>query len=141
MDTGAMSPTVVTHISGEKFSIRIRDHEIVVDQTVAGGGDDSAPTPLELLGASLGSCIAFYMRRFLETRAFPSSDLRVEVSHTRDRNPSRIDAFQVRVVLPPDIPAKYLPMIERVLDTCPAHATLGMGAKIDVEFLEPAMSA
>jgi uncharacterized OsmC-like protein len=138
MDTGIPAPTVVTHLGGEKFSIRIRSHEIIVDQTVRGGGDDSAPTPLELLGASLGSCIAYYIRQFLHTRSLPSADLRVEVSNTREKNPSRIDAFQVKVILPADIPARYMPMIERVLETCPAHNTLGMGAKIDVEFLEPA---
>lgn len=140
MDTGIPTPTVVTHLDGEKFSIRIRSHEIIVDQTVKGGGEDSAPTPLELLGASLGSCIAFYVRRFLATRELPSHELRVEVSSTRDQHPSRIDAFQVKVTLPPDIPQKYLPMIERVLESCPAHNTLGMGAKIDVAFLEPALT-
>lgn len=140
MDTGTQTPTVVTHLGGEKFSIRIRSHEIVVDQTLRGGGDDSAPTPLELLAASLGSCIAYYMRKFLETRGLPSHDLRVEVSTTREKNPSRIDAFQVSVTLPPEIPEKYLPMMERVLETCPAHNTLGMGAKIDVAFLEPAVT-
>ena len=138
MDTGTPTPTVVTHLFGEKFSIQIRSHEIFVDQTIAGGGDDTAPTPLELLGASLGSCVAFYVRRFLKTRELPSDELRVEVSHTRGMNPSRIDAFQVQVTLPPDIPEKYLPVIERVLDTCPALNTLGTGAKIDVAFLEPA---
>jgi len=137
MDTGTLQPTVVTHVDGEKFAIRIRSHEIMIDQTIRGGGDDSAPTPLELLGASLGGCIAYFMRRFLVTRGLPSDGLQVEVANTRAMNPSRIDAFQVKVTLPPDIPQKYMPMIERVLDTCPAHNTLGMGAKIDVEFLEP----
>jgi uncharacterized OsmC-like protein len=137
MDTGIPQPTVVTHVDGEKFAIRIRSHEIIVDQTIRGGGEDSAPTPLELLGASLGSCIAFFVRRFLVTRELPCDGLQVDVSHTRATNPSRIDAFQVKVTLPQDIPQKYMPMIERVLETCPAHNTLGTGAKIDVEFLEP----
>lgn len=137
MNTGAGTPTVVTHLGGEKFSIRIRSHEIVVDQTIAGGGNDSAPTPLELLGASLGSCIAFYVRRFLRTRGLPDN-VSVEVSHTRAQNPSRIDGFVVTVRLPGDIPEKHMHLVERVLEACPAHNTLGMGAKIDVEFLEPA---
>lgn len=140
MDTGIPTPTVVTHLDGEKFSIRIRSHEIIVDQTVKAGGEDTAPTPIELLGASLGSCIAYYVRRFLETRNLPSHQLRVEVTNTRAKNPSRIDAFQVKVTLPPDVPERYLPMVERVLEICPAHNTLGMGAKIDVEFLEPALA-
>lgn len=137
METGPCTPTTVTHLSGEKFSIRIRSHEIIVDQTIAGGGDDSAPTPLELLGASLGSCIAFYVRRFLHARGLPD-DVSVDVSHSRAQNPSRIDEFLVNVRLPAGVPGHYMQLVERVLATCPAHNTLAMGAKIGVTFLEPA---
>ena len=137
MDTGPGSPTVVTHLNGEQFSIRIRTHEILVDQTIKGGGNDAAPTPLELLGASLGSCIAYYVHKFFHTRGLPSDELRVEVTNTRATNPTRIDSFAVKVILPADIPEKYMPLLNRILETCPAHNTLGLGAKIDVEFLEP----
>lgn len=138
MDAGRSTPTIVTHVRGEQFSVRIRSHEIVVDQTIAAGGNDSAPTPLELLGASLGSCVAFYVHKFFHARGLPAGDLRVEVTNTRAKNPSRIDSFNVKVVLPADIPEKYMPLLERVLESCPAHNTLGMGAKINVEFLEQA---
>lgn len=138
MDTGHRTPTVVTYLDGEKFSIRIRSHEIVVDQTIAAGGSDSAPTPIELLGASLASCIAYYVHHFFHTRGLPSGDLKVEVTNTRAKNPTRIDSFQVKVTLPADVPEKYMPLLDRILETCPAHNTLGMGARIDVEFLEPA---
>ena len=96
--------------------------------------------PLELLGASLGSCIAYYVHHFFHARGLPADDLKVEVSNTRAKNPTRIDSFQVKVTLPADVPEKYMPLLNRILETCPAHNTLGMGARIDVEFLEPALS-
>ena len=64
LQDAASHATVVTHVSGERFAIQIRSHQIMVDQTLAGGGSDSAPTPIELLGASLGSCVAYYVRHF-----------------------------------------------------------------------------
>ena len=71
MVKNSSTPTVVTHVSGVKFAIQIRSHEILVDQTLKGGGTDSAPTPLELLGAALGSCVAYYLLTMV-SRAFSS---------------------------------------------------------------------
>jgi len=135
-------PTVVTHAGGQKFSIQIRSHEILVDQTVRGGGEDTAPTPIELLGAALGSCIAYYVRQFLRTRELPVEGLRVEVVQNRGANPPRVEEFLVRVMLPPAIPRKYLPMIEHVIHSCPAHNTLSMGSSVSVtrEIPEPALT-
>jgi putative redox protein len=137
MVKNSSTPTVVTHVSGEKFNIRIRSHEILVDQTLKGGGTDAAPTPLELLGASLGSCIAYYMHHFFHTRGLPADDLVVSVSHRSAGNPTRIEAFEVNVTLPSDVPQQYMPLLQRVIDACPAHNTLAIGASIAVTFVEP----
>jgi uncharacterized OsmC-like protein len=135
------TPTVVTFNSGSQFSIRIRTHEITVDQTLAGGGLDSAPTPIELLGASLGSCIAYYVHRFFHTRGLPSDDIRVEVTSHQVANPSRIESFDVRLHLPSDIDPKYVPLLDRVVHSCPAHNTLILGANVNVEYVTPVLEA
>lgn len=131
------TPTVVTHVSGVKFAIKIRSHEILVDQTLNGGGADSAPTPLELLGASLGSCIAYYVHQFFHTRGLPADGIVVAVSHRSTSNPTRIESFDVKVTLPAEVPQHYMPLLKRVIDICPAHNTLSMGAQIGVTFVEP----
>lgn len=141
IDTCRPSPTVVTHVSGERFAIRIRSHEIMVDQTLNGGGEDSAPTPIELLGASLGSCIAYYVHHFYHTRGLPSEGLRVEVVQRSAANPSRVEDFTVTLRLPSEIPPRYMPLLERVLAACPAHNTLTRGAKVFVKIEQPALLA
>ena len=137
MVKNSSTPTVVTHVSGVKFAIQIRSHEILVDQTLKGGGTDAAPTPLELLGASLGSCIAYYIHHFFHTRGLPADDLVVSVSHRSGASPSRIEAFEVNVTLPSEVPPQYMPLLQRVIDACPAHNTLSTGASIAVTFVEP----
>ena len=134
LPTGYGEPTVVTHVDGVRFAIQVRTHEILVDQTVRGGGLDSAPTPIELLGAALGSCIAYYVRQYLKTRDLPTDGLRVEVAQRKGSNPSRVEEFVTRVILPPGISDEYLPIVERVVHTCPAHNTLRMGANVEVSF-------
>lgn len=39
---------VVAHHGGDRFRASIRGHEVLVDQPVAAGGEDTAPTPTEL---------------------------------------------------------------------------------------------
>lgn len=131
------SPIVVTHDCGVRFAVRIRSHELFVDQTVNGGGSDSAPTPIELLGASLASCIAYYVHHFFHTRGLPADGIRVEASQTSARDPHRVESFSVTVFLPADIPDRYLPLIHRVIDACPAHNTLAMGATVAVKIAAP----
>lgn len=127
----AHAPMVVTHEGGLKFATDIRGHTLIVDQP-AGVGNDEGPMPLELLGASIGTCVALYVQQFCETRGLPYEGMRVEVQQIGARNPSRVGTFDVRVVLQDEIPEEYASMLERVARSCPAHNTLVHGSEVAV---------
>ena len=130
------SPMVVTHLGGARFAADIRGHRLIVDQP-APTGDDSAPMPLELLGASLGTCVALYVQRFLASRGLPYDGMRVEVGQRGAANPGRIGEFIVRVVLAEPLPPHHAELLERVARSCPAHNTLAHGAGIDIRLEIP----
>lgn len=124
-------PMVVTHEGGLKFVTDIRGHRLVVDQP-AGVGNDEGPMPLELLGASVGTCVALYVQQFCEARGLPYAGMRVEVQQIGARNPGRVGTFDIRVVLQEAIGEEYAGMLERVARSCPAHNTLVSGAEVAV---------
>jgi putative redox protein len=126
------SPIFVTHDAGLRFTAAVRSHLITVDQPVRGGGEDHGPSPIELLGASLGTCVALYVQQFCVARHLPYEGLRVEVTQHGAANPNRVGSFTVRVILGGEIPSHYLAMLERVAQSCPAHNTLVHGAEVDV---------
>lgn len=126
------APIVIVHDSGVRFDVQIRSHRLVVDQTIRGGGDDAGPEPIELLGAALGSCIAYYIHQFCRARSLPCTGLVVSVEQQMADAPRRIAKFEVRVSLPTAFPERYLEAIERVVRTCPAHNTLASGARIEM---------
>lgn len=128
------NPIVVTHEGGVQFAAQVRAHRLVVDQPVAGGGADAGPAPIELLGASLGTCVALYVQQFCESRGLPHDGMRVEVEQSGAPNPNRIGRFVVRVVLPAELPQHQAAMLERVARSCPAHNTLERGAEVAVVF-------
>ncbi|MDX1674411.1 MAG: OsmC family protein [Longimicrobiales bacterium] len=130
-------PMIVTHEGGMKFATDIRGHRVVVDQP-QGVGADEGPMPLELLGASVGTCVALYVQQFCETRGLPYEGMRVEVEQIGARNPSRVGRFEVRVVLREEIPSEYAGMLERVAKSCPAHNTLVSGSEVAVRIEQEA---
>ena len=132
-------PMVISHEGGVKFAAQIRQHRLMVDQPAGGGGEDSAPMPLELLGASLGTCVALYVQQFCHTRGLPYQGMRVEVDPQAAQG--RVQRFAVRVVLPEPLPPHYAQMLERVAKSCPAHNTLTHGAEVAVEIERPATVA
>ena len=130
--TSLPQPIVVTHQGGVRFAAQIRSHRVLVDQPVHGGGDDTAPAPIELLGASLGTCIALYVQQFCQVRGLSYEGMRVEIETVGAANPNRIGRFVARVVLPTELPRQYAEVIERVARSCPAHNTLAHGADVTV---------
>ena len=128
----ARTPIVVTHEGGVRFAAQIRSHTVLVDQPHRGGGEDSAPSPIELLGAALGTCIALYVQQFCHARGLPYEGLSVEVEQHGATSPSRIGKFAVHVSLPVELPPQYAALIDRVARSCPAHNTLSMGADVAV---------
>src|SRR6476620_624217 len=120
-------PIVVRHTGGTRFVARARSHEIVTDQTQRSGGAYSGATPLELLGAALGSCMALYVQQFCEVRDLPYVGMKVEVRQKNEKGPNRVGEFSVKVVLPQELPEQYMSVLERVVQSCPVHNTLLAG--------------
>jgi uncharacterized OsmC-like protein len=139
-------PIVVTHVGGVQFAAQVRSHRVLVDQPVRGGGADEAPAPIELLGVSLGTCVALYVQQYCQSRGLSHEGMRVELQQYGAQNPSRIGEFSLRVVLPAGIPAAHVAMLERVARSCPAHGTLTHAAEVSVQLdigepMEAAISA
>ena len=139
--TGVRKPMVITHEGGLRFAARVRSHRVLVDQPERAGGEDAGPMPIEMLGVSLGTCVALYVQQFCESRRLPYEGMRVEVEQHGATNPARVGEFAVRVRLPEEIPEHHAALLERVARSCPAHHTLEQGAAVTVEIEAAAPSA
>jgi uncharacterized OsmC-like protein len=119
-----MKPITVTWGGGVRFTADIRGHKVHVDQPVKAGGEDSAPMPLELMSASLGTCVAFFVQQFLATRGLDAAGLTVDVQSLGAANPHRIGRFEVNVRIPGGVPEKYREAVKRAAEGCTVHHTL-----------------
>lgn len=137
---GAAEPMVVTHDGGLRFTTEIRGHRLVVDQPQPKGGD-TAPMPMELMGAALATCVALYVQQYCDSRGLPYQGMRVELQQHTTRNPYRVGTFEVRVVLPEALAPEHMEMLERVARSCPVHNTLMHAPGFEVAFDTPAPAA
>jgi uncharacterized OsmC-like protein len=124
----------VSFVSGEAYEIAVRGHRIVVDQPEAAGGGDAAPTPTELLVASLASCVAFYAGRYLTRHGYDRTGMTVtaDFDMAADR-PARVSAIRISIKAPTDLPERRLPAFLAVARGCTVHNTLHQAPEVDIE--------
>jgi uncharacterized OsmC-like protein len=120
-----VSEVVVRHEHGDRYRLRVRGHEVFVDQPVDDGGEDTAPTPTELFVAGLAACVAFYAGRFLRRHGLPEDGLAVECdfAFASDR-PARVGEISLRVILPEGFPDERRKALRSVVEHCTVHNSL-----------------
>lgn len=109
---------------GKRVAASYRGHTITTDQPVAGGGEDSAPSPFDLFLASLATCAGYYVLQFCSGRGIPVDGVRLEQRWTRDPETKRIVAIEQEVIVPADFPAKYHDALVRAAATCAVKKVL-----------------
>ena len=122
-----MTKMRVTAEGGDRYRITIRGHQILVDQPVDEGGDDTAPTPTELFVAGLASCVAFYGGRYLRRHDLPTDAFAVESSfRMADDRPTRVRSIRIDVHLPDGFPEGRREAFLAVLRHCTVHNSLSL---------------
>jgi uncharacterized OsmC-like protein len=120
-------------LENKKVEIEIRDHKVISDQTLRGGGDDTAPTPTEYMIASLGACIAVYAINYAESRNVPLEDVTVDVETEVAKNPTRISKFDITVTIPPSFPEEHHERLMRVMHMCMVHKTMQIPPEVNID--------
>jgi putative redox protein len=103
--------------------LRIRDHELIVDEPAEQGGDDEGPNPQELLAASLASCTAITMEMYAKRKGWEIAPIEVECEYT----PAQRDAptiFNLTLRLPGTCDDEQVERLKVIAAKCPVHRTL-----------------
>lgn len=119
-----MSAITVRYLDGDRFAILSRGHRVTVDQPVADGGSDTAPTPTELFVGSLASCVAFYTRRYLARHGLPFDGLTVNAVYKVGSRPARVCDVRIDIDLPDGVPQERRSALLAVASHCTVHNTL-----------------
>ena len=96
------------------------------------GGEACAPTPVDLLLASLGTCTSYYVMRYCEEREIPMEDVSLSLDVDRDSASSVITKIKICISMPAVFPDERLApvvhaasqcTVKRYLENCPEIET------------------
>jgi len=103
--------------------IRIRDHQLSADEPTDKGGDDSGPSPQELLAAALASCTAITMEMYAKRKGWDVGDVEVSCDYTPAERgcPTR---FNLVTRFPDSLSDEQVERLRVIAAKCPVHRTL-----------------
>jgi putative redox protein len=99
-------------------------HSITTDEPNRLGGTDTAPTPHELLAATLASCVSTMLVLYAHPRDIDLADLRVDVDYDADVTPRQVE---ITIHLPDHLTDDQRKRLEKVAETCPVRRALEAG--------------
>ena len=103
---------------GARVDADYGDFVIRTDQSPAGGGEGSAPTPFALFLVSIGTCAGIYVLNFCRQRGIPTEDIRIRQTMNRDAGTGMVSNVTLDILLPPGFPKKYAPALIRTAELC-----------------------
>jgi putative redox protein len=103
--------------------VKVREHRMGVDEPNETGGDDTGPSPQELLAASLASCTAVTMEMYAVRKGWDVGDLEVSCEYTPAERgcPTR---FSLVLRFPPALSDEQVAKLKVIAAKCPVHRTL-----------------
>ncbi len=122
-----------------RTDIRVRQHALVADEPVSVGGEDTGPTPYDLLLAGLGACTSITLEMYAGRKGWPLEQARVRLKHSKihkmDREASgdadeQLDVVDREVELIGPLDEAQRARLMEIADRCPVHRTLEAGVRV-----------
>ena len=110
-------------ISGYRHIVKVRQHRMNCDEPSEAGGEDSAPSPQELLAASLASCTAVTIEMYADRKGWDLRDVEVACDYVPSERgcPTK---FSLTLRLPSDLTDEQVAKLKVIATKCPVHRTL-----------------
>ena len=132
---GPRDVVFVRETGASKFQqdIAIGPHRLLADEPVSAGGEDSGPSPYELLAAAIGACTAMTIRLYADSKKLPLERVRVNLRHEKihasdcgecETREGRIDRVERVIELEGALDEAQRAKLLEIANKCPVHRTL-----------------
>jgi putative redox protein len=106
-----------------RHDIRIRTHVVSTDEPRDTGGDDTGPSPQELLAASLASCTAITMEMYAARKGWDVGEVEVSAEYIPAERGCPT-SFRIIVRFPDHLSDEQVERLRQIAAKCPVHRTL-----------------
>jgi putative redox protein len=126
---------MVRETRNSKFqqTISIGPHQMLADEPVAAGGEDSGPGPYDFILAGLGTCTSITMRLYADRKSLPLERTTVTLKHSKihavdcaecETRAGMLDQIDLVIAMEGDLDAEQRKRLLEIADKCPVHRTL-----------------
>ena len=140
--TAEPGTVVVQETGAGRFTQRIvaSGHELSADEPASVGGDNSGPTPYDLLLAGLGACTSMTLRIYAARKLLPLERVTVTLKHNKihaedcadcETKAGRLDHIVRQVQVEGALDEAQRAKLLEIADKCPVHRTLESEVKIE----------
>ncbi|CAB4931539.1 unannotated protein [freshwater metagenome] len=113
----------VTRQDAYRHAVRIRNHELTLDEPIDEGGTDTGPSPLEMLAGSLAGCVAVTIEMYASRKGWDIGGVEVQCDFTPAERGTPT-TFDLVLRLPEGLSDEQVERLTVIAAKCPVHRTL-----------------
>ena len=112
---------------GKRVDANYKNFTIRTDQSVRGGGEESAPEPFDLFFASMGTCAGIYVLSYCQHHDLPAEGIRLYQTAERDPETNLYQKLKIEIRVPQSFPSKYHKALVRSAEQCTVKKHIAKG--------------
>lgn len=112
--------------------ISSREQLFFADEPIEKGGQNTAVTPMELLGGALASCTQITLQMYFNHKAWNYLSIEVDVNFEYTSSPI---VFERVIKINADLDDKQIDRVRKIANACPVHKVLEKGNEIKTQVL------
>ena len=127
------------------FVVTGSGHVLQADEPISVGGDDTGPTPYDLLLAAVGTCKVMTMRMYAARKGYNLARAEVRLTHDKihakdceecETPGGKVDKIEAQISISGELSADERQKIFEIAERCPVHRTITNEIIIRAELLD-----